>query len=90
MKKIVKTVNAPAPIGPYNQAVIGTFLEGENIHNFIFPNAGFIVLGNEANGISEEIEKFISRKITIPRFGKAESLNAGTATAIVLDNLRRK
>ena len=75
---------------PHNQVVIGTFLDGINIHHFDFPKSGYIVLGNEANGISAEIEKLISWKITIPKFGNAESLNAGIAAAVVLDNLRRK
>jgi RNA methyltransferase, TrmH family len=69
--------------------VYGTFLTGQNIHTLPFAGGGFIVIGNEARGISEEIEKFVTQKITIPAFGKAESLNAGVATAIVLDNLRR-
>jgi RNA methyltransferase, TrmH family len=72
-----------------NQSLIGTFLDGENIHQFDFQSSGFIVIGNESNGISDELAKLISKKITIPRFGNAESLNAGIATAIVLDNLKR-
>jgi RNA methyltransferase, TrmH family len=70
--------------------IYGTLLEGENIHQTSFSNGGFIVIGNEANGISKVVEKLITHKITIPRFGEAESLNAGVATAIVLDNVFRK
>ncbi len=69
--------------------VYGTFLNGQNIHTLTFAKGGFIVIGNEARGISDEIEKLVTQKITIPAFGEAESLNAGVATAIVLDNLRR-
>jgi RNA methyltransferase, TrmH family len=69
--------------------VYGAFLNGENVHHLAFTKGGFIVIGNEANGISAAVEKLITHKITIPAFGKAESLNAGIATAIVLDNLRR-
>jgi len=47
------------------------------------------VLGNEANGISNELEPCISRRITIPAFGDAESLNVGIACAVIVDNLRR-
>ena len=71
-------------------AVIGTFLNHENLHQFNFPDAGYIVLGNESNGIGEVVEKFVTDKVTIPRFGHAESLNVGIATAIVLDNLMRR
>lgn len=73
-----------------NTPVIGTFLNHDNLHQFSFPEAGYIVLGNESNGIGEIVEKFITNKVTIPRFGHAESLNVGIATAIVLDNLMRR
>ena len=49
-------------------------------------------MGNEANGISESIEKTIKNRLTIPRFGdlqKTESLNVATATAIILSEFRR-
>lgn len=72
------------------QTVFGTFLNGQNIHQLKIKNPeGYVVMGNESNGISEDVEPFITQKITIPRFGKAESLNVGIATAIVLDNLHR-
>ncbi|HAO50823.1 MAG TPA: RNA methyltransferase [Runella sp.] len=70
-------------------SVYGTFLEGKNIHQITFAKTGYIVMGNESNGIGSEVEKFVTDKITIPRFGEAESLNVGIATAIVLDNWRR-
>jgi RNA methyltransferase, TrmH family len=74
-----------------NQSVniYGTLLDGENIHQTKFTTSGYIIIGNEANGITEEITKLITHKITIPRFGGAESLNAGIATAVVLDNVFR-
>jgi RNA methyltransferase, TrmH family len=71
------------------QAVYGAYLEGQNIYKTQFANGGFIVIGNESRGINESLEKYISQKITIPRVGQAESLNAAIATAIILDNLRR-
>ncbi len=66
--------------------VLGAFLDGENIHETKFPASGILVMGNESNGVSKEIEKIISKKITIPAYGKAESLNVAIATAIILDN----
>ncbi len=68
---------------------LGAFLDGENIHEFKFPKNGFIILGNESQGIRENLKSFISKKITIPRFGNAESLNVGISTGIILDNLKR-
>jgi TrmH family RNA methyltransferase len=70
--------------------VLGAFLNGENIHETPFPKGGFLILGNESVGIREENLTFIDRKITIPRFGQAESLNVAISTGIILDNLKRK
>ncbi len=75
--------------------VYGAFLGGANVHTLNFgndavPAAGsYLVMGNEAGGISPGVEKFITQKLTIPRFGGAESLNVGIATAIILDNWQR-
>ena len=46
-------------------------------------------MGSESHGISSELKQFITKKITIPGFGKAESLNVGIATGILVDNLMR-
>ncbi|WPR72569.1 RNA methyltransferase [Flavobacterium sp. NG2] len=73
-------------------AVFGTFMDGENIYKTSLPQEGIIIMGNEANGISPELEKIVSDKLTIPRFGdlqKTESLNVATATAIILSEFRR-
>ncbi|HZY81301.1 MAG TPA: RNA methyltransferase [Cyclobacteriaceae bacterium] len=69
--------------------VYGAFLDGDDIHRMKFGSGGMIVIGNESNGISNDIEKYVTKKVTIPRFGNAESLNASIAAAIVLDNVRR-
>lgn len=69
--------------------VFGAFLNGDNIHKTNFPASGIVVMGNESNGISEELGKYIPHKISIPAFGKAESLNVAIATAVICDNIRR-
>ena len=68
---------------------IGALLDGENIHSYAFPKSGFIVFGNESNGISESIRSQIDQAVTLPGFGSAESLNVGVSCAVFLDNLRR-
>jgi TrmH family RNA methyltransferase len=73
--------------------VLGTFMDGENIYTADLPRDGIVIMGNEANGISSEIEEKVTQRITIPRFGnkqKAESLNVASATAIVLSEFRRR
>jgi len=69
-----------------NLPVFGAFLDGENIHETKFPSNGILIMGNESNGIKKDIEKLITKKITIPSYGKTESLNVAIATAIILDN----
>jgi len=69
--------------------ILGAFLNGESVHETKFPPSGIIVMGNESNGVNNEIEKLITKKITIPSYGKAESLNVAIATAIVLDNWKK-
>ncbi len=52
----------------------------------------FLIMGNEANGISDEIRELVDSKISIPRFGdiqQTESLNVATATAILLSEFKR-
>ncbi len=65
--------------------VIGGFLDGKSVHSFSFPKTGILVIGSESHGISKEIEKLVTERVTIPRFGGAESLNAAVAGAIILD-----
>lgn len=69
--------------------IYGAFMNGEDIHTIPSPAWCFLVIGNESNGISKEIESLVTKKITIPKYGQAESLNAGIATAIILDNFKR-
>ena len=69
--------------------IYGAFLDGKDIHTVNFGAGGLILIGNESRGISNELAPFVTDRITIPRYGKAESLNAAMATGIICDNLRR-
>lgn len=69
--------------------VYGAFLGGEDIHQLPSPTSGVLLMGNESRGISPSLEKKVTQKVTIPRFGQAESLNVAIATAILCDNFRR-
>jgi TrmH family RNA methyltransferase len=69
--------------------ILGAFLGGQNIHHLTMEKSFGLVIGSESHGISPEIEKLINTKITIPRVGLAESLNAAVATGIILDNIFR-
>lgn len=73
----------------YGGRIFGAYLDGKDVHQEKFQGGGMIVIGNEARGISEDLKPFITDKITIPRYGHAESLNAAIATAVICDNIRR-
>lgn len=71
----------------------GAFMEGAIVYKTDLPEQGVLVMGNEANGVSKEVEAVITHKISIPRFGDlqaTESLNVATATAILLSEFRRR
>lgn len=71
-------------------SIYGALLNGENCFNTnLSKSNSIIVLGNESKGISREILPFINKKITIPKFGNAESLNVSIAAGILLAEFSR-
>ena len=69
--------------------VLGCDLEGGDVHGLEKMNAAVVVIGSEGRGLSEAVNRRLTARVTIPRYGRAESLNAGVAAAIVCDNLIR-
>ena len=69
--------------------VLGCDLSGDDVHALPPLRDAVIVIGSEGRGLSPAVAARLTRRITIPRYGAAESLNAGVAAAIVCDNLRR-
>ena len=69
----------------------GAYMEGEKVFGLDWPEKGILVMGNEAHGISEAVGELIRTRVSIPQYGEdtAESLNVATATAILLNELRR-
>ncbi|MGN6637782.1 MAG: TrmH family RNA methyltransferase [Mucilaginibacter sp.] len=70
--------------------VFGALLDGESIYDTDFGREGLILMGNEGNGISAEIQKLVTKAVTIPRVGQAESLNVAIATALFCSEISRK
>ena len=88
----VSYLNLENYIKDTNLPVFGTFMDGKNVYNETLPQNAILILGNEGNGISKQLEDLVSNKISIPRFGnlqQTESLNVATATAIFLSEFRR-
>lgn len=61
----------------------GAILGGQNIFKTTLTLNGFIVIGNESQGISSEVKKMLTHHLEIPSYGNAESLNASVATGII-------
>lgn len=72
-----------------NVLTIGSVLGAKSSHAYAWPKTGVLVIGNEANGISAETQALLKNSVSIPSYGEAESLNAGVATAVLLDEWRR-
>jgi TrmH family RNA methyltransferase len=77
-----------------NLPVYGTFLEGESIYDAELSPAGIILMGNEGNGISSGLKKYVTQKIFIPGYPlgtvTSESLNVAVATGITCSEFRRR
>ncbi len=74
--------------------IYGTLLEGDNIYSRELTKSGAIVMGNEGQGISESVQRYISDKLFIPPYphdaATSESLNVSIATAVVCSEFRRR
>ena len=69
--------------------ILGCELAGDDVHALPALRDAIVVIGSEGRGLSPAVAARVTRRVTIPKFGGAESLNAATAAAIVCDNLRR-
>lgn len=78
-------------ISNHNIEIYGTLLNGNNIYNENLSSKGIILFGNESKGISQKLEKFVTKKIKIPEAegNKTESLNVSIASGIVCAEFAR-
>ncbi|WP_436517303.1 TrmH family RNA methyltransferase [Ekhidna sp. To15] len=63
-------------------------MHGKNINDVDFKAPSVMIMGSESHGISESAKNQVSEFVTIPKYGKAESLNVGIATGIIASHLR--
>ncbi len=82
-------VDLPAILAGAGVPVFGCDLDGADVHTLAVPAAAVVVVGSEGRGLSAGVKTALTQRVTIPAFGRAESLNAAVAAAIVCDNLRR-
>lgn len=86
----VHYVRLPEILPQIGLPVFAAMLDGENIYDTDFGREGMIIMGNEGSGLRPDIQQFISKAVTIPRKGNAESLNVAIATALFCSEVVRK
>jgi len=64
-------------------------MNGENIYEVEYPGESVFIFCNEASGPTDELLNIIDTKITIPKYGNAESLNVANASAVILSEVMR-
>lgn len=67
--------------------IYAALLDGKDVTGMNPIKEGLIIFGNESRGIEEGLMEFVNEKITIPKKGNAESLNAAVAAGIILSHL---
>lgn len=72
-----------------NLPIYGALLEGKSVYDDKLSKPAVLIMGNEGNGIRNEVKKLITHPVMIPKFGVGESLNVATATAILLNEFSR-
>ena len=72
--------------------VYGTFLDGKDIYKRELGKTGFVVFGNEGQGIGAKVAKHVDQRLLIPKANSAgsESLNVGVAAAITISEFFRR
>ncbi len=95
--KVHRLSNATQFLEAFDGIKLGTFLEGANIYTSDLgleqSQRQLLIMGNEGQGISQEVAPFVDRRLTIPTFGEttgSESLNVAIATAICLSEIKRR
>lgn len=96
IQKVASEAEPGACYGSSHWPVYGACLDGQSIYDGqVSGKHGLLVIGSESHGISGKLDGYITHRISIPSFGhktngKAESLNAAVATAVICSEFRRK
>jgi TrmH family RNA methyltransferase len=83
------TAELAAAFATTRAPILGCDLAGDDVHQLEPLRDAVVVIGSEGRGLSAPVSARLTRRVTIPRFGHAESLNAAAAAAIVCDQVRR-
>lgn len=86
--RVIRTAIAPV-LRTCRATIVGCDLSGTSVYTWQPPDAAVVVIGSEGRGLSSEVDALLRERVTIPRAGQAESLNAAVAAGIVCAQLRR-
>ncbi len=65
-------------------------MHGENIFNFKADSQIGVVVGNEGQGVSDEIAQICSQSVSIPMKNNVESLNASVSGSIIMYQIAKE
>ena len=81
----IKYIDLDAYLADIDMPIYGAYINGIDVKEQEFPKKAHLVMGNESNGISESLSKYITNKVSVKNIGNnAESLNVAIATSILL------
>jgi TrmH family RNA methyltransferase len=81
----IKYLDLATYLADIDTPIYGAYMNGVDVKGQEFPKKAHLIMGNEANGISESISKYITNKVSIKNIGgNTESLNVAVATSILL------
>jgi TrmH family RNA methyltransferase len=81
----IKYLDLATYLADIDTPIYGAYMNGVDVKEQEFPKQAHLIMGNEANGISESISEYITNKVSIKNIGKnVESLNVAVATSILL------
>ena len=81
----IKYLDLATYLSNIDTPIYGAYMNCADVKGEDLPKHSHLIMGNEANGISEAISEYITNKVSIKNVGKnAESLNVAVATSILL------
>lgn len=75
--------------GQKDGVILGASMTGDNIYTTSLPKRSILVIGNEGQGLTDSVTDLLHKEVSIPSYGKAESLNAAMAAGILIAEIKR-
>jgi RNA methyltransferase, TrmH family len=86
----LKLITALSQLKSENFRLIATAIDGKPCKSYIPQEKNILIIGSEAHGVNRDILQLSNEVLSIPRYGRAESLNVAIACGIFLDNWKNQ